>query len=322
MVRSTLVVLVGLLSAGAAPASWADAMFKELSMDFGSVQRGPTLHHSFRVTNNTKENVHIAGVRVSCGCVSASATDNDLAPGQETTIEAQMDTRRFSGHKAVTVFVQFDRPQWEEVRLLVQANGRDDLVVTPDTLAFGRVHHGASPSASATVSFMGSGWRVEDARAESNYVKVALKDLRRQEGEVAYEVVATLRPDTPVGKWYTDVWLKTNDGSRVRLPLTVDVESALAVTPETVSLGEVQVGKEAERRVIIRGAKPFRITAVKGEDGALKVKDGTRESKAIHVLTLTLRPTETGEWSRKVRVVTDLDEDNEVEFQARAQVVK
>ena len=48
MFRYCLVFLAGLAAARpAAAASWADGLFQELSKDFGSVPRGPTLQHSF-----------------------------------------------------------------------------------------------------------------------------------------------------------------------------------------------------------------------------------------------------------------------------------
>src|SRR5579884_4233425 len=125
-----MVLLVGLASVGSATAAtWADRMFEELSKDFGSVPRGPTLTHVFKVTNYTQHPVNIASVRVSCGCVSAAAYKTFLNPGEETAIIARMDTTRFTGIKSVTIFVQFDRPSFEEVRLWVQANGRDDFNV-------------------------------------------------------------------------------------------------------------------------------------------------------------------------------------------------
>ena len=56
--RFSLVVLLGLCTAGSASASWADALFDELSRDFGSVPRGPTLTHPFRLVNKTNQRVH------------------------------------------------------------------------------------------------------------------------------------------------------------------------------------------------------------------------------------------------------------------------
>ena len=78
------------LAGSAGAASWADSMFTELSKDFGSVPRGPTLTHPFRLVNNTGRAVRIVGVRVSCGCVSARALQQTLAPGQETAVLATM----------------------------------------------------------------------------------------------------------------------------------------------------------------------------------------------------------------------------------------
>ena len=209
-----------------------------------------------------------------------------------------------------------------------QQPGRRD--VTPEALAFGQIKRGTSPAANINVSFLGNGqWQILEARCESNYVKTALKELRRDEGEVAYEVIGPLRPDTPVGKWYTDIWLKTNNPAtpRVRVPLTVDIESALSITPGTVALGQVKAGTQAERKVIIRGVEPFRITDIKGIDKLVTVRDSTEDSKPVHVLTVTVNTPKAGEFNRTIdldrtiRVITDLAQEGQIEFQARGKVV-
>jgi hypothetical protein len=325
MLRYSLVCLAGLLMAGSAgAASWADAMFEELSKDFGSVPRGPALTYPFRLVNKTGGVVTIASVRVSCGCTTATALKNTLNPGEETAILAQMDTRRFTGVKTVTIYVQFDRPAWEEVRLWLQANGRDDITVSPDTLAFGLTRRGAVPSTSVTVTFMGdASSQILEALSDSNYIQAAAKELERQDAQVSYQLTATLRPDAPVGKWYTDVWLKTNNAAmpRVRVPLTVEIESALSISPPVVTFGPVKTGAEAERRVVIRGVKPFKITGVRGTDPGLMVRDSTTDSKPVHVLTVTLKGGQPSDLSRRLRVITDLKEEAEIEFQAKAQIV-
>jgi hypothetical protein len=326
MFRNGLIVFASLcLAAPASAASWADAMFDELSKDFGSVPRGPALTHPFRLTNNTGKPVHIAGVRVSCGCVTASATKTDLEPGESTSIQAHMDTRRFFGIKSVTVYVQFDQPHWEEVRLWVQANSRDDINVTPEAFSLGQARRGTTPSGTVTVTFLGNGLsEITEVQRESNYIQASLKELRRDADAVSYQVTASIRADAPVGKWYSDLWLKTNNPSipKVRLPLTVEIESALSFSPSNVNLGQVKSGAESERKVIIRGVKPFRITKVQGTDKQLTVKDSTDASKPVHVLTVTLKPTKTGDFTRKLKVITDLKEEGEVEFEAKAQVVQ
>jgi hypothetical protein len=326
MSRYSLVLGAGLLWAAspALAATWADSMFDEVSKDFGSVPRGPTLTHHFRLVNNTKGPVSISNVRVSCGCVSASALKTYLNPGEETAILAKMDSTRFIGPKTVTIYVQFDRPAYEEVRLWVQANGRNDFNVTPDALSFGSIKRSTSPSSAVTLTFYGSpDTQVTEVKGESNYIQPTVKAVKRTESEAAFELTARLRPDTPVGKWYTDVWVKTNNPSipQVRVPLTVEVESALSISPEAVSLGQVALNSENERRVIIRGVKPFKITAVQGTDAQVAVREAGEESKPIHVLTVKLKGSKAGAIDRVVKVVTDLPEEGQIEFHVNGEVM-
>src|SRR6185312_5136245 len=199
-------------------------------------------------------------------------------------------------------FVQFDQPRVEEARLWVQANSRDDVTFTPDTIAFGRVKRGSTPENAVTINFLGGGQtHVTEVKSESNYVAPALRQVRRENNEVSYELQAKIRPDTPPGKWYTDIWLKTNNPAmpRLRVPVTVEVEAALSVSPNTIVLGEVKAGTESDRKVIIRGVKPFNITGFAGTDNELRVRETSSGNKDIHVLTVTLSPAKAGELNRR-----------------------
>jgi len=325
MFRYTLVLVAGLVVASSAgAATWADGLFDELSKDFGSVPRGPTLKHHFRVHNNTRFPVSISSVRVSCGCVTATALKTSLNPGEETAVEALMDSTRFTGPKTVTIYVQFDRPAFEEVRLWVQANGRNDFALTPDTLAFGQVKRGTTPVSTVRVTFYGnSDAQILEAKGESNYIQPTFKEVSRQPHEVVYDVSVKLRADTPVGKWYTDVWMKTNivTMAQVRVPLTVEVESPLKVSPAVVTLGAVKADLESERRIIVSGVKPFKITQVKGTDVSVDVKYNAENAREVHVLTIRLKPGKAGAVDKLLRVVTDLPRDNEIDFRVQAQAV-
>ena len=303
----------------------AASMFDELSRDFGSVPRGQVVSHPFRIVNNTKHPVRIASVRPSCmKCSSVQTLKTYLQPGEETAIIGSMDTNMFIGTKNITIFVLFDQPQREEVRLLMQANSRDDVTFTPSTLAFGQVKRGAEPEGKIVIAFPGGGQtKILEVKSESNYVVPTMKEIKRGSGETAYEITAKLRKDTPAGKWYTDLWLKTNNASiaSLRVPVTVEVEAPLSVTPSTVSLGQVKAGTESDRKVIIRGVRPFRIIGITGTDKQVQVRTTNNENIAVHVLTVTLNPNETGDLSRRILIQTDMKIGGEIEFLAQAQVV-
>lgn len=320
-----LAALLGVASQAHAQ-SWADGMFDELTRDFGSVPHGQVVSHPFRLVNNTKQPVRITNVSVSCNrCSSARALKTYLQPGEETAIIATMDTNQFTNTKSIEVFVFFDQPSRERVRLWVQANSRPDVTFSPDNIAFGRVKRGAEPVSKITIAFLGGvQTQILEVTSESNYVTPTMKPVQRSGGETAYEISAKLRMDTPAGKWYTDIWLKTNNASmpKLRVPVTVEVESALSVNPSTVSLGQVKAGTDSDRKVIIRGVRPFRITGIFGTDKQVQVKAASDASETVHVLTVTLSPREAGKnLAQKITVQTDLQTGGRIEFYAKAEVV-
>jgi len=324
MFRHSLVWLLLLGAATPGRAGWADSMFDELARDFGSVPHAHMATHPFRLVNRTGSTVHISSVRVSCGCTSAQALQNTLTPGQDTAILVQMDTRRFFGVRAVTIYVQFDQPGFDEVRLTIQANSRDDVAVLPDSFHFGRIKPGATPAGDVTVSFLGDGdFRITSARSESNYIEVAYEETRRADGEVAYRVSARLRPDVPTGTWYTDVWLATNNPTmpRLRVPLAVDVLTPEKKSVQDLALGTVKAGAATVRQVVLSSAKSFRVTAITGNDDELSVHDGNPKSRNVHVLTVTVRPESAGTLTRSIRVRTDVPNSSEIELKTSAQVV-
>jgi hypothetical protein len=325
MFRSSLLSVVLLAALNPVRASsWADSLFDEPIKDFGAVPHGAVAVHPFRLVNNTRSPVRINHVRVSCGCTSARAVETYLSPGAETVVLAQMDTRRFYGVKTVTIYVQFDQPQFEEARLQVRADSRDDIVFSAESLNLGKIKRGAAAAADLTVTFLGNNQsQIAEITSDSNYLLPEFKQIRRDYGEVAYQITAKIRTDAPAGKWYSDVWLKTNNPAmpRVRIPLTIEIESPLNISPMTVALGQVKAGTESDRKVILRGAQPFRILKIEGTDGQVRVEETSTEAKTVHILTVTLSPRTPGALNRNLRVQTDLKTGGDIEFNAQAQVV-
>jgi hypothetical protein len=324
MYRYFAIVVVGLCVASSARANtWADGLFDSLSKDFGSVPNGQIVSHPFRVINNTGSPVRIIGVRVSCDCVKAYALKQVLQPNEETAVMAQMDTGRFLNSRTVTIFVTFDTPAFAEVRLWVRATSREDISVVPDTLVFGAVKRGATPNKSVTISLLGNpNHRILQVSCDSNYVQPLCKLVRNNNFEVVYDLSATLRSDTPPGKWFTDVWVTTNIPAlpKLRVPLTVEVQSALSVSPNNILMGKVKPNTERVQKIVVRGIEPFRVLGVKGVDKQIQVFGDTTQAKTIHVLSVTFRPSDIGPFDRTLFIQTDLKADNLIDFTAHAQV--
>jgi len=318
------VVLAALLGFTSASHAGFETLFDHRVHDFGATPKGPQLVHYFRFTNSTKDTLTISNVRVSCGCVTASSPVTQINAGESSYISASMDSRRFTGVKSVTVFVQFSSPRYEEISLVVTANGRDDFTMYPDTIAFGSIRRGGSPTASIQVTLMSDPkWDITEVKAESNYVKPSAKLIKRAGNEVTFEITVALRDDLPIGKWYTDVWLVTTNPnlSKVRVPLTVEVGAPVTATPISLNLGEIKVGDTVEQKFLVRGDKPFKIKSVKGADGFITVSGMGDDSKAVHFLTVVVKPDQTGDLKRDLTILTEGSTDA-VTIPVRATVVK
>ncbi len=324
MLRHSLVVAVTCWAVAVPDNSWAQALVGERSHNFGTVPRGPILRHSFRLTNTTTGPIHVSSVRVSCSCVSASITPEELATGETAILFVQLDTSRVSGFTQKAIYVQLDQPQWEETAFSVQANVLADVTLTPDSLAFGRIKRGSSREASVTVQFFGTAdYKTLLAKCDSPYVEVGVRQLQRDVGPVAYQVTARLRPDFPAGNWYGTIWLGTDNPTlpRLPIPLTVQIGSALSVSPKTAVLGQVKRGSEAKRTVVVCADQPFRILEVKGTDAQVLVEESVPASKAVHVLTVKLQASGPGVLHKTFQIITDLPEDNRIDFQATAEIM-
>ena len=57
---------------------WATKMFSVTSHNFGTVAKGSKTEYRFVFRNIYKEDLHVVGVRTSCGCTSPEVTKRDL----------------------------------------------------------------------------------------------------------------------------------------------------------------------------------------------------------------------------------------------------
>ena len=317
------------LLAAAGPC-WAGATdyFSEFVKDFGTTPRGPVLMHYFTIKNTTTQTVQIGQPRVSCGCVSTQLLKSSLAPGESTAVLAMMDTRRIPQAgvlKQVIVYVPFLSPTLEEVSLRVQTVARDDLIMTPDTLAFGTLRKGHPGAASTKITFTSDPtWEVKEISSTGAYVKPEAKLVSRDGGAVTYEVTANLDPACPVGDWTADVWLKTSNPAveKLRIPVRVTVVAPIALSPGAVQLSDLKVGDTVEQRVILRGNQAFKVLDVKGSDGVVALKPQSQEAMPVHVLTIAVHPNAAGTLARTFEIVTDHKEQEKLSLPFSATVVK
>lgn len=308
----TLVVLAA--GATVAPAQgWAEKMFTDgIAHDFGNVPRGAQLSHRFTITNIYAVRMEITGIHVGCGCVTATPEKRVLEPLEKTTLEVNMDARRFTGPKTVIVKVSVGPDHVSTAEVKVSAHSRSDVVFNPGEVSFGAVTRGQGASQTVDVEYAGTlNWQVTEIISKDPSLEVGYKELYRRPGQIGYQVKVTLKPDAPAGNLKQELFLKTNDPASPLLPLLVEatVRASLEVTPPALNLGAVAANKEQTRRVLLKGAKPFRVLGVEGAGDGVVCEDAPAGAAAtVHTLTVKCQFTQAGAFRRELKVKTDLQE--------------
>jgi hypothetical protein len=289
--------------------------------DFGTVPYGAQLKHRFKIKNIYAVPLDITSIRPSCACLSSKPGKDDvpvtLGPKEERYIDIVVDARRFKGPKTVSLNVTFGPQFVSTATLVITANARTDVVFNPGEVDFGSVSQGRAITQVIDVEYAGAlDWRIlEIVKSADAPFSVEPRELYRkgsgfirQTITVGYRIQVTLKETAPAGPFHQELILKTNDPSSPVLPVEVEgnVQAALSVAPSVVSLGNVKVGNTKTQKVSIRGNRPFRILDIEGGGDGVTAQLPAGAAQA-HVLTLTCRPDQVGEWRKQLTIHTDLD---------------
>jgi hypothetical protein len=284
--------------------------------DFGTVPKGTTLNYRFPITNIYKFPMQIMGDPiVSCGCTRVVRYTQRLEPRETGFVDVEMDGRRWDGSKAVTIQVRFGGEKYQSTALLqVRAFTRTDVTLNPGQVNFGVVSLGQQPAQALDIQYAGDqiNWQilqVDTTNAPS--VKAGLQRLSNNRGVVTYRLTVSLKPDANSGILQEQIVLKTNDPSApaVAIPVNGVVQAPLSIVQgNQVRFDPVPVGQETTRNIMVRGNKPFKITKIDGEGDGLTAKVVLPVAQPIHVVTITFKPSQTGELKRNLVIHTDQKE--------------
>jgi Protein of unknown function (DUF1573) len=312
------VLSIGLGTACRADGDWLTAVFPERAYDFGTVARGSQVRHSFAVVNTTRDDIRIVDKRTKCGCTDVKIGAYVIPPGTQTTVEATINTTNFQGYKASGLTLILDRPAFVEVDLNLTCFIRGDIVMNPGQFDFGIWRRSAKlPTAALALTYAGGrpDWDIVQMKTQSDKVKAEAREVSRGvDGQVHWQITATLQPGIANGYFKDQITLITNDSPAQTIPISVvaNVQSAVSVTPSIVNLGRVRPGETITRANIVhvRGRSPFSLSKLSPSSPALEAEEVRPGASADHILNLKLKaPQETGGFHAVLQVETDLKDE-------------
>jgi hypothetical protein len=309
---AAVIALVALIGGDACFAQeWATKMFSVTSHNFGTVAKGSKTEYRFVFRNIYKEDLHVVGVRTSCGCTSPEVTKRDLKTHDTSEIVAKFNTRTFLGQHGATLTVTFDKPFYAEVQLRVAGNIRGDVTFDPPFVNLGNVDLGKGAERVVRVTRAGSSpWEIKDVRSANANFEVALSKPTQGPSQTSYDLTMRLKPDAPAGYVKGQLILVTNDARATQIPMDVEgrVVAEVTVSPQLLSLGSVECGATVTKNVVVRANRPFCVTGVACADGCLTCEPKTTPA-TVHILPVTFTAGKSaGKIEQQLKISTDLGE--------------
>ena len=308
---SAAFLAAALLGSGASAQEWAKKMFPVTSHNFGTVAKGSKTEYRFEFRNLYKEDLHVQGVRTSCGCTSPVVTKRDLKTHETAEVVATFNTRTFLGQHGATLTVTFDKPFYAEVQLRVAGHIRGDVMFDPPFIDLGNVDLGKGAERKVRVTRVGAApWAISDVQSANPNFEVTLSQPLTTASQTAYDLTMKLKPETPAGYVKGQLMLVTNDPRAGRIPMDVEgrVVAEVTVSPQLLALGAVASGDTVTKNVVVRANREFSITGIHCDDGCLTCEPVTTPAK-VHILPVTFQAGATaGRIERQLRISTDLGE--------------
>ena len=310
--RVACACLASLLLCGAAAAQeWATKMFPVTSHNFGTVAKGAKTEYRFAFSNLYNEDVHIVGVRTSCGCTSPVVTKHDLKTHEAGEVVATFNTRTFLGQHGATLTVTIDKPYFAEVQLRVAGHIRGDVTFEPPFVDLGNVDLGKGAERTVRITRVGTTpWAISDVRSANSAFEVVLSKPLKTATQTVYDLTMRLKPEAPAGYVKGQLILVTDDPKAGQIPMDVEgrVVAEVTVSPQLLALGAVCCGKTVTKNVVVRANREFCITGIQCDDGCLTCEPKAVPAK-VHILPVTFQAGDAaGRVERQLKIATDLGE--------------
>ena len=289
---------------------WAQKMFQTTEHDFGTVARSAKAEYRFTFENLYLEDVHVAGVRTSCGCTTPSVENATLKTYEKGAILAHFNTPTFSGQRGATLTVTIDKPFYAEVQLHVKGFIRGDVMVDPGSIQVGSVDQGVGADREVSISYGGRpDWKIVDVKASNPHLTAKVTETGRSNGQVWYQLRVHLDKDAPAGYLNDHLMLVTNEANGRQIPVEVEgqVLAGITVSPTALFMGVVQPGQQVTKQLVVKSKTPFRILGVSCDDNSFRFDTSKEESpKELHLIPVTfVAGADAGKVVKTIKIETD-----------------
>jgi hypothetical protein len=211
--------------------------FSEVLYDFGKVDSGELVKHSYFFTNTGNQALEVSEVRPGCGCTTTGAWDKHVEPGKTGTIPIQFNSFNYDGQVQKTVTVTCNDPDRTNVILQLKGNVWKPITVAPVFVMFNPGPDSVSNETRVVkiVNNLEEGLTLSNPECTNDAFKAELKTVR--EGK-EFQLLVTAVAPFQTGSAWAPISLKASSTKTPTITVNcyVNVQPALAAVPAQIVL--------------------------------------------------------------------------------------
>lgn len=229
--------------------------FESTVFDFGKINSGESVTHSFVFTNTGNQVLEILRVQPGCGCTTAGTWDKRVEPGAKGSIPLQFNSTGFSGRVSKSATVHCNDSAHSNVVLQLTGTIWKPIEVTPSLAMFSFSEEGQTQQTKTLriVNNLEESVELSDLVCTNASFKVALETVSPgKEFSLNITAVPPFRPGSTVAQ----IQLKTSSSKTPSLQVTTYavVQPVVAVSPEQLWIPSDGLNSPLKSTVVIRNS--------------------------------------------------------------------
>jgi uncharacterized protein DUF1573 len=293
------------------------AVVVEAVHDFGTIDQGATVSHSFTIRNDGTAPLTVSKIELSQPGMR-SRFGRAILPGAQGRITIEWDVTRMSGEVTAEAVVHLDDPGHPRVTLAIKGTITPPIDIRPAPAIFFSVYRDEIVEQAVTiVNNEERPLRIEAIRPEGEHFLAELKTI--ESGRI-YEVRVKVPRGMSAGRYIEELQVDTDHPRRrqLRIGVNVFVKNDLYAAPESVAFDEVTIDQLRRpmvatllgQSVIVRKRQgQFRITDISTDVRGLRIdrSPSSAESSAAFRIDIGLEPdkVQPGSLDGSIRISTD-----------------
>lgn len=278
-----------------------------LEHDFGVVRPRSANVHRFMVQNDTKSEWTVKRFHVRCNCTVPGASVSRIAPGQSGTFDLlyKAPPRACDDDRSVTI--EFSEQGAPTVQLHVHAEVRPPMATSQDQVVFTQLRNGLIGTHRLTVmNFSEEVW--ESVAVDCDAAWLDVEETRPGEAETMtfagcrqrWCFIVSAKPDgLSTGRHYGLLKCTArgaNDSFEKTVDVILDVAPPVVTIPDRMFFGTIPTGEDSTAKctIVCHEVQVRSQPAVTHDLGQLLDATVERSSKAAWLLTVRIRPVESG----------------------------